>query len=163
MGKPAHFYTRFDGRIGALNERQNSRGSPRLPQLVLPQRQMMHVPKGRFVVGNRTAESGKRGGQDLDAIEIGAHGVERALQIALYSIYGRIRFQGRFLRRFPSRFSCQCVRVCRVKAWRGGWFRLADIKIARLMELRRYRFHRTSADHKYLRAADDIAESSRIG
>ena len=44
------------------------------------------MPEGRLVVWNWAAEGAERGRQDLNALEIGAHGIERAMQIALYSI-----------------------------------------------------------------------------
>src|SRR5450756_650687 len=62
-----------------------------LVQLVRSQHQMTHIPEGGFIVGNRPAEGADRSHQDFNAIEIGTHMAEYAMQLALDSIYGRLR------------------------------------------------------------------------
>jgi hypothetical protein len=63
----------------------------RLAQLVSSQHQMMHIPKTGLIVGNRASEGAERSHQDLNAIEIGTHMVEYAMQLEPYSIYSRLR------------------------------------------------------------------------
>jgi hypothetical protein len=68
-----------------------------LVQFVRSQHQMTHIPEGGFIVGNRPAEGAERSHQDFNAIEIGTHMAEYAMQLALDSIYGRLRSHYRFL------------------------------------------------------------------
>ena len=60
-----------------------------LVQFVRSQHQMTHIQEGGFIVGNRPAEGAERSHQDFNAIEIGTHMAEYAMQLALDSIYGR--------------------------------------------------------------------------
>jgi len=63
----------------------------RLAQFVRSQHQMRHIPKTGFIVRNRASEGAERSHQDLNAIEIGTHMVEYAMQLEPYSIYSRLR------------------------------------------------------------------------
>jgi hypothetical protein len=72
---------------------------------------MTHIPEGGFIVGNRPAEGAERSHQDFNAIEIGTHMAEYAMQLALDSIYGRLRSHYRFLS-WPMPAG---VAACRVK------------------------------------------------
>ena len=74
------------------------------------ERHLVHVLEARFIFWNRLAERAKRGRQHLNAIEIGAHMIEHAIQLAPHSIYGRVRFHSRALNR-----SHAGADVCRVK------------------------------------------------
>ena len=62
-----------------------------LVQLVRSQHQMTYIPEGGFIVGNRPAKGAERSHQDFNAIEIRTHMGEYAMQLAPYSIYGRLR------------------------------------------------------------------------
>ena len=77
---------------------------PALPEFVRFERRLTDVQEGGFIVGNRPAEGGERGRQDLDSIEIAAHGIERAMQLALHSIYGGFHSHSRFIRGSRCRF-----------------------------------------------------------
>jgi multidrug efflux pump subunit AcrB len=68
-----------------------------LVQLVRSQRQMTHISEGGFIVGNRPAEGAARSHQDFNAIEIGTHMGEYAMQLAPYLIYSRLRSHCCFL------------------------------------------------------------------
>jgi hypothetical protein len=81
---------------------------------------MTHVLKGRFIVGNRLAESFERGRQDIDAIEIGAQGVECAIQLALDPIRGCFRSNCPC----PMPAALPCVRV---KTLGERWFLLSEM------------------------------------
>ena len=60
-------------------------------QFVRSQHQMAHIPERWFIVGNRPPEGAERSHQDFEAIEIGTHMGEFAMQLAPYSIYSRRR------------------------------------------------------------------------
>ncbi len=55
------------------------------------------MPETRFVIGNRFAECLQRGRQNFYAVEIDAHIIENAVQLAPY-VDGCFGFHVRFLR-----------------------------------------------------------------